>query len=106
MRRLIGPLLATRNCTQVEIAHLLRLHPRTLHRRLADENTKFATLLAEVRAHQAERLLAQAKVPIARIAEMLGYSEQAAFTLGCKRWFGESPSAKRRRLLAVALRGQ
>jgi len=33
---------------------------------------------------------------VAQLAQLLGYSEQAALTRSCRRWFGQTPTALRR----------
>jgi AraC-like DNA-binding protein len=40
--------------------------------------------------------LGDAHVPLNRIAELLGYTEQSVFSRSCRRWFGATPSALRR----------
>jgi len=55
-------------------------------------------LLDEVRRDGFLDLLRQPTRPgLAQIALMLGYSEQAALSRSCQRWFGSSPSAMLKR---------
>ena len=49
---------------------------------------------------RARRLLGEQRLPIARIAEALGYSETASFRHAFQRWSGTSPSRYRRPALA------
>jgi AraC-like DNA-binding protein len=44
--------------------------------------------------------LAQPKVSLSQIALMLDYADLSTFSRSCRRWFGEAPSAVRKRLLA------
>lgn len=81
--------------TKGEIAALLYLHPRTLQRRLDAEATSFQALRDEVYGAAALRYLRETSVPLTQVAGALGYSEHAAFTRACRRWFGETPSALR-----------
>ncbi|MEV0251309.1 AraC family transcriptional regulator [Nocardia sp. NPDC050712] len=78
------------------VAKLLTLHPRTLQRRLAAEDTTFAAILDDVRRDEARRYLSTTDMPMTQIASLLGLSEQATFTRCCRRWWGLTPSAARR----------
>ena len=79
------------------LARQLHLSPRTLHRRLAAENTSFRALVDVHRQEQAQRLLRDGIQPIERIAELLGYADPSNFGRSCRRWFGCSPREFRRR---------
>lgn len=78
------------------LAAELCVSERTLHRRLADENTSYRTLVDEVRAKLASTLLSS-DFAVHDAAQRLGYTEVAAFTRAFSRWTGETPSAFRRR---------
>ena len=78
------------------IAEQLRLHKRTLQRRLAEHGIVFADLLDEVRKGMAQQLLHEPTVPLARVSGLLGYNEQSSFIRACKRWFGVVPGEVRR----------
>ncbi|WP_068053997.1 hypothetical protein [Nocardia xishanensis] len=54
------------------IAPLSTMHPRTLQRRLAAENTSFATILDDVRRRQAHRYLTTTEMPTRQIAHLVG----------------------------------
>lgn len=77
------------------VGRLLRMHPRTVQRRLAAEDTSFAAILDEVRRESALRLLTGTELPFAQVTALLGLSEQSALTRCSHRWFGRSPSAVR-----------
>lgn len=79
------------------LAAELCVSERTLHRRLADENTSYRRLVDEVRAKLASTLLSS-DYAVQDAAEHLGYTEVAAFTRAFGRWTGETPSAFRRRV--------
>ncbi len=87
---------------QSDVANALSLHERTLQRRLKDEGVSFEEIKDGVRREMAERLLGQRGLPLSHVAEMLGYSEAAAFTRSCRRWFGEPPREVRKRLAGAA----
>ena len=78
------------------IAEQLRLHKRTLQRRLAEHGIVFADLLDEVRKGMAQQLLHEPTVPLARVSGLLGYHEQSSYIRACKRWFGVVPGEVRR----------
>lgn len=78
-----------------QAARMLGLSERTLKRRLQDEGTSFRVLLAEVRGHQANGLLADASLSLTDIAERMGFSDLSSFSQAYKRWFGVAPSVRR-----------
>ena len=76
-------------------ARALGLGARTLQRRLDGDNTRFATLVDEVRIQTARSLLADRSMALSEIAFLLGFSEQSAFTRAFKRWTGHTPASAR-----------
>jgi len=78
------------------VARLIRIHPRTLQRRLAAEGASFDGLREQVRREAALRYLCETRVPLSQLAGMLGLSEQSALTRCCRRWFGRTPTQLRR----------
>ncbi len=87
--------LGTTSPTIGTVAAMMSMHPRTLQRRLADENTNFATLLDDVRRHTAHRYLTTTDLPLSQVADLLGFSEQAALTHSCRRWWSATPTSIR-----------
>ena len=85
------------DCSREEVARLTLLSQRTLQRRLAEAGTSFQDLRDRVRADIALKYLRQSSLQAAQIAEILGYSEPAAFTRAFRRQHGLTPSAARRR---------
>jgi AraC-like DNA-binding protein len=71
------------------------VHPRTLQRRLAAEETSFATLLDDVRRHAARSCLTGTDLPLTQVAGLLNFSQQAALTHSCRRWWSATPTAVR-----------
>lgn len=101
-RRTLVPLIRE---GQTSLAALARAHhtsPRTLQRRLAEQGTSFQHLLDDTRRHLAEAHLKDARLDLAEIALLLGYSEQSAFTRAFRAWSGLPPAQwrKQHRLLA------
>jgi AraC-like DNA-binding protein len=74
------------------LASRLNLTTRSLQRRLADENTSFRDLTAELREEVATQLLASRHVKVSEVARLLGYSEASSFRRAYKNWKGNSPS--------------
>ena len=104
VRRMLRQRLGMKQVMQGEIAADLSIHEKTLQRRLAKEGRAFPTLLDEVRRDYFLELLRQPMRPsLAQVALMLGYSEQAALSRSCQRWFGCSPSEVLRRHQSVAV---
>ncbi|MBC7916866.1 MAG: AraC family transcriptional regulator ligand-binding domain-containing protein [Rhodoferax sp.] len=92
--------MGVRRATQEHIASALSMHSKTLQRRLLAEGARFDALLdAERRDRFVELLMQPSRPSLAQIALMVGYSEQAALTRSCKRWFGCSPSVLRHQQL-------
>lgn len=97
--RLVRRLLPTQQCRLPLIAEHLGLHERTLQRQLAELGHRFDDLLEGIRRERADSYLLERDIPLAQIAGMLGYSEQSVFNRACRRWFDQTPGARRRLLL-------
>ena len=80
-----------------EIADAMHLTSRTLIRKLQRENTAYRDELENLRRGYAERLLQDARLKIADVAELLGYREAANFSRAFRGWYGASPASWRRR---------
>lgn len=95
IEELIARQLASGGCSLVDIARQLMMHERTLQRRLDAQQIRFADLLDRVRQQQAREFLRQPALPLAEVANLLGYSEQRSLSRACRRWFGTTPAAVR-----------
>jgi len=84
--------------SQSDLARALGMHERTMQRRLKAEGSSFEQIRDEVRRDLALVYLGQPKIPVSRVSELLGYSEPAALTRSCRRWFNETPREVRKRL--------
>ncbi len=80
-----------------ELATALRMSPRTLKRRLADDGTTFSAIRDDVRRQRALLLLDNRSLSISEIAAKLGYSELPNFTRAFRKWTGQTPLAYRER---------
>jgi AraC-like DNA-binding protein len=79
-----------------EVAGQLNVSVRTLRRRLNEENCSYRDLLEEVRYQLAKEYLLDTRLPLAEIAELLGYTEPGNFSHAFRRWSGHSPRAYRK----------
>ena len=87
----IPNLIGTGGCTLEFVARAMGQSPKRLQRALAAEDTTFSQVFEDVRQSLAERLLIESGAPIERIAGLLDYSSNTAFTLAFKRWTGMTP---------------
>ncbi|MGI9294358.1 MAG: AraC family transcriptional regulator [Pseudomonadales bacterium] len=79
--------------TLEQMAETMHMTPRTLQRRLKDEDARYSELLQDARLLRAEEYLAGGATPIDRIANALGFMDAAAFSHAFKKWTGLSPSS-------------
>ena len=77
------------------VARRLALSPRTLQRRLTDEDTTFQAVLDHTRLALARHYLDRPDVTIAEIAFLLGYDEPSSFYRAFHRWSGITPQQAR-----------
>lgn len=83
----------SRNLTAV--AEELRVSPRSLRRKLADEQSSFQQLLDEVRLELALQYLKNTTLPSEEIGSLIGFSDGASFRRAFKKWTGASPGVFR-----------
>jgi AraC-like DNA-binding protein len=81
-----------------DIAARLGISEATLHRRLGKEDISFKKLHDATARSFAELLISHHSLPIATIANRLGFSETAALTRAFHRWYGMSPRDYRKNL--------
>ena len=86
------------------ISSILGLHPKTLQRRLREENTTFHRIADDVRRSLAAEYLVFSFLPLSEVAALVGYSGQTAFIVSCRRWFGVTPKRYRAEFLRRASR--
>ncbi len=73
-----------------DVAAKMGIHPRSLQKKLQDDNTSFAAILSEVRQKLSLHYLSKG-ADATTIAVCLGYSELSAFLRAFKKWYGMSP---------------
>jgi AraC-like DNA-binding protein len=98
VRTLIERMLIDGSCAHEQVAAALNLHPRTLQRRLREEEESFEGIRDSVRRELALRYLRQPNVPLVQVAAVLGYSETSVLSRSCYRWFAASPRQLRHEL--------
>lgn len=97
VRRLLVERGSVGNVSSIEIAAAFAMHPRTFQRRLREEDTRFEDIKEDVGRMDALRYLRETKIPLIRVAVLLGYSGLPAFSRRCRQWFSCSPGELRRR---------
>ena len=83
--------LGTDSCNRNNVAKAMAIHPRTLHRKLEREDTTFDQIRERVRREKVEYYLRYTSAPLAQVASIVGYAEQAVLSRNCRRWFGQAP---------------
>ncbi|OGB26916.1 MAG: hypothetical protein A3I66_20995 [Burkholderiales bacterium RIFCSPLOWO2_02_FULL_57_36] len=79
-----------------EVAAQVNLSVRTLHRRLDELGSSYRNLLREVRFETAAGLLSESNLPVAVIANRVGFSDLSNFTKAFREWAGMTPGSYRR----------
>jgi len=82
--------------SQEEVAKALFLSSRQLRRKLQQSGTNYAKVLQETRHDLAKKYLAQAKLPLVEITQLLGFRDQSNFSKAFKRWEGSAPASFRK----------
>jgi AraC-like DNA-binding protein len=81
--------LDTHNAT--DLAGLLNVSARTLHRQLKEEGATLQALKDEVRLQRASELLLRSNRPIKQVAEAAGFLNEKSFFRAFKGWTGVAP---------------
>jgi len=79
-------------------ATLLNMSSRYLRQQLADEETSFREISNEVRQGYADLYLHDTPMPLNKIANKLGFGDQASFTRAYRSWTGKTPGEVRKNL--------
>ncbi len=80
---------------RADIAAALYISDRTLQRRLNEENVSYQQLLNEARMALARQYLADKRLSLAEVSDLLGFVDQSNFHRASKRWFGKAPGQVR-----------
>lgn len=76
-----------------DVSELMGMSDRTLRRSLTKEGTSFRGLLEEVRKEACCLYMRQNRHSYAQIAQILGFSDQSAFSRAFRQWYGTTPKA-------------
>ena len=101
--RMLRPRVLFGDSTLEAVADSLKMHPRTLNRRLRAERTTFRKLLNQARFDMARQLLAGTRMGVSGISGALGYAETSGFTHAFHHMAGTSPAEWRAGLAEGAL---
>ncbi|MCG8671733.1 MAG: AraC family transcriptional regulator [Pseudomonadales bacterium] len=93
-QQILGPLGLV--ATLDDIADALALSPRSLRRKLEQENTNFRAIVEEERKQIALQLLRGSDMKLEELAIHLGYTDTASFTRAFRRWMNCSPGEYRK----------
>ncbi len=74
------------------VAGELEMSPRTLRRRLSEQETTYQTLMDEVRRDLAIGYLSDTQLSMSEVADRIGFTEYGNFRKAFKRWTGHAPS--------------
>jgi AraC-like DNA-binding protein len=79
-----------------EVATQLGMSTRTLHNRLARDETSDRELVEEIRETLAEELLSASRLSVDEVAQRVGYADTSSFVAAFKRWKGVPPGGYKR----------
>jgi AraC-like DNA-binding protein len=96
VRVALRPLIGTPQATRDDIARVLAIHPRTLHRKLLAEGTSFQDIKDTIRKELALKYLTETNASLAQLSALLGFPEQSALSRACRKWFDLSPNSIRK----------
>ena len=94
--QLLLALLSSGYPTIDKVARLLHSSPRSLQRRLRQEEITYTELVSRCRFKEAQRLLTESEDAVQDIAARLGYADPSSFGRAFLRWTGTSPRHYRR----------
>lgn len=84
-----------RSARAEDIADLLHVSARTLHRQLKDEGASLQQLKDEVRLERARDLLLRTRKPVKQVAAAVGFRNEKSFARAFRQWAGAAPAAFR-----------
>ena len=89
--------LSSGRCTIDQVARLLGVDRRTIHRRLEAEQRSFSDLVDEVRRELVTRYLTEYGRTLAEISSMLGFAAPSGFSRWYRQQFGTTAADDRAR---------
>lgn len=82
-------------CTVDQVARLMGVNRRTLHRRLAAEGTDFSAVVGAMRRELALRYVGEPSRPLGEVAQWLGFADLSSFSRWHRQAFGHSAQQSR-----------
>jgi AraC-like DNA-binding protein len=79
-----------------EMANMLKMSQRSMAKKLSDSGTSYQRILNDARRQKAIDYIQRGDIPVAKIAEKLGFSDSSNFRKAFRNWSGATPSAFRR----------
>jgi AraC-like DNA-binding protein len=92
VRRLLMQERAPHRVSMKNVARLLDVSVRSLHRRLADEGQSYVAIANEASGVLAKRLIAEENRTIQETAFLMGFNDVSSFHRAFKRWTGTTPT--------------
>jgi|GEM_PF-1724911 len=96
LKDIICKLLPANQANLANVAKQCHVSPRTLQRKLDDQEFSFTDLVSQVRQSLAEEYLCNRRMPLTEVAFLLGYSDFTPFSRAFKRWFNMTPAQYRK----------
>lgn len=98
VRQMIMLLMPRGRCTAEQIAQLMGVTRRTLHRRLMAENQSYPAILQAIRVELANSYVAEVRRPLRSIAGLLGFGELSSFSRWYRETYGVTAEGQRKKL--------
>lgn len=98
VRDLLRAILGSRVPSREFVADQLGMNVRTLHRRLADEDTSYQRILDELRKDLAIDMISTRNLSVEEISRQLGFSDARCFSRAFKAMTGMTPSEYRQQV--------
>lgn len=105
VRQMVLVLLPRGRCTVDQVARLMGITRRTLHRHLATEGQVFSDLVLTIRRELAARYVQEHTRSLGEIAQLLGFSDLSSFSRWYRQQFGASASAAHVRRMSSKIAG-
>ncbi|MCO1336431.1 AraC family transcriptional regulator [Microbulbifer sp. OS29] len=96
VNKVLMDLMPIGELSQDNVANILGISSRSLHRKLKEQGTSYQMILDETRKYQAIQYLKEQELPITTITYRLGFYDISSFSRSFKKWTGKSPREYRK----------
>lgn len=96
VRQMIMLLMPRGRCTAEQIAQLMGVTRRTLHRRLAAENESYPDILQSIRVGLSQSYVGEVRRPLRNVAQLVGFGDLSSFSRWHKETFGVTAESMRK----------